>query len=182
VAVSRAKPIDQLYEECAEYDLVIVPDAPLARALNRRLDRPHFGSFATTPRQLAAQRRDTAEDRLAFLGVIDQCDLSWKRIATAVGDTLQAWEHDGRIDAVLSYEGFDTPANRTVVGCISALEMTSQQFIDYKIDPFLEEPFELPELYIFDSLAAIVDTLTETITEDRADDIAVILEDEATIP
>lgn len=205
--ISRAKPIDQLYEDCAEYDLVIVPDAPLARALNRRLDRPHFGPFATTPRQLAAQRRDTAEDRLAFLGVIDQCDLSWKQIATAVGDTLQAWEHDGRVDAVLSYEGFDTPTNRTVVECISALEMTSQQFTDYKIDtdeypsvavvgepqlttldrsilpdsydtidPFLNEPFELPEFHIFNSPAAIVETLIETITEDRADDIAVILE------
>jgi len=54
-----------LYEECKDFDLVLVPDAPMASALNRRLDQPHFGPFAITPRRLAARRREQAEDRLA---------------------------------------------------------------------------------------------------------------------
>ena len=79
MSIKRSKPIDRLYEEVAEYDLVIVPDAPLASALNRRLEHPHFGPFAITPRRLAARRRETAEDRLAFLEVISQTDFSWKQ-------------------------------------------------------------------------------------------------------
>ena len=50
----RAKSIDELYEEVRDYDLVICNDAPLALALNNRLDKPRVGVFAITPRQLAS--------------------------------------------------------------------------------------------------------------------------------
>jgi len=40
VSITRAKSIDSLYEECKDFDLVLVPDAPMASALNRRLDQP----------------------------------------------------------------------------------------------------------------------------------------------
>ena len=49
-----AKSIDELYEEVKGYDLVLCNDAPLALALNNRLDSPRVGVFAITPRQLAA--------------------------------------------------------------------------------------------------------------------------------
>ena len=48
-----AKSIDELYEEVKDFDLVMCNDAPLALALNNRLDRPRVGAFAITPRQLA---------------------------------------------------------------------------------------------------------------------------------
>ena len=48
-----AKSIDELYEEVKDYDLVMCNDAPLALALNNRLDRPRVGVFAITPQQLA---------------------------------------------------------------------------------------------------------------------------------
>lgn len=48
-----AKSIDELYEEVKDYDLVLCNDAPLALALNNRLDRPRLGAFAVTPMQLA---------------------------------------------------------------------------------------------------------------------------------
>lgn len=76
VAIKRAKPVDQLYGQVREHDLVLVPDPPLASALNRRLERAHFGPFAITPRRLAAGRRETTEDRIAFLRVIEETDLS----------------------------------------------------------------------------------------------------------
>ena len=53
-----AKSIDELYEEVKDYDLVICNDAPLALALNNRLDRPRVGAFAITPRQLAGDLSD----------------------------------------------------------------------------------------------------------------------------
>ena len=48
-----AKSIDELYDEVKDFDLVMCNDAPLALALNNRLDRPRVGTFAITPRQLA---------------------------------------------------------------------------------------------------------------------------------
>ncbi len=48
-----AKSIDELYDEVKDYDLVLCNDAPLALALNNRLDVPRIGHFAVTPRQLA---------------------------------------------------------------------------------------------------------------------------------
>ena len=207
MSLSRTKPIDHLYDEVAEYNLVIVPDAPLASALNRRHERPHFGPFAITPRRLAARRRETAEDRLAFLQVIEQTNLGWKEAAAAIGDVLQCWEHEGAIDAIRSYDGFDTPAIRTVIEAVGSLETTSQKLTAYEIDPeeypsvavvgkgqltplersilppeydevdrFTDEPFDVPPFRIFDSPAAIVDALLETITVETAEDVAVVLD------
>jgi len=207
VSIKRSKPIDRLYEEVAEYDLVIVPDAPLASALNRRLEHPHFGPFAITPRRLAARRRETAEDRLAFLEVISQTDLSWKQASYAIGNVLQCWEYQGSPDAILEYDAFDTPETRAVVDCIGSLETTSRTLTDYQIDReeydsvavigeqqltnlersilpteydavdrFCDDSFELPPIRIFDSPAAIVDAVLDTVTPANADDIAVVLD------
>ncbi|WP_121744836.1 PD-(D/E)XK nuclease family protein [Natronorubrum halophilum] len=207
MSIKRSKPIDRLYEEISRCDLVVVPDAPLASALNRRLERSHFGPFAITPRRLAARRRETAEDRLAFLEVIEQTDLSWKQAAYAIGNVLQCWEHQGNPNAILEYEAFDTPATRAVIDCISPLETTSRKLTDYRIDHeeyesiavvgesqltnlersilpeeytaidrFCDESFELPPLRIFDSPAAIVDAILDTVTAENAEDVAVVLD------
>lgn len=48
-----AKSIDELYEEVKGFDLVLCNDAPLALALNNRLDTPRVGAFALTARELA---------------------------------------------------------------------------------------------------------------------------------
>ena len=48
-----AKSIDELYLEVRDYDLVLCNDAPLALALNNRIDKPLVGTFATTPRRIA---------------------------------------------------------------------------------------------------------------------------------
>lgn len=48
-----AKSIDELYEEVKHFDMVLCNDAPLALALNNRLEEPRVGVFAITPRQLA---------------------------------------------------------------------------------------------------------------------------------
>ncbi|USZ73178.1 PD-(D/E)XK nuclease family protein [Natronosalvus halobius] len=139
MSLKRSKSIDRLYHEVADYDLVIVPDSPLADALNRRLERPHFGPFAITPRRLATRRRETAEDRTAFLEVIDETDLSWKEVAYTVGNVLQCWEYRGSADAILEYEAFDTPATRTVVDVVRSLQTSSRLLADYEIDVAADE-------------------------------------------
>lgn len=50
----RVKSIDEIYEEVRNFDVVITNDAPLATALNGRIDRPLVGGFAYTPRHLAS--------------------------------------------------------------------------------------------------------------------------------
>ena len=205
MSITRSKSIDSLYEECADFDLVLVPDAPMASALNRRLDHPQFGPFAITPRRLAARRREQAEDRLAFLELIQTTDLDWKEAAYAVGNILQCWEYQGTADAVLEYEAFATKATHTAVECIAGMDTTSKRLTDYrieeetsvavvgfeqltelersilppgytKIDPFTGASFDYPPFRILDSPAAIVDTVLDTVTKENADDVGVVLD------
>ena len=205
MSISRAKPLESLYEECTEYDLVLVPDAPLASALNRCLDKPHFGPFAITPRRLAARRREKAEDRLAFLEIIESTNLDWKETAYAVGNILQCWEYQGTADSVLEYESYATEGTHAAVECIEEMDTTSGQLTDYTvdsgksvavvgynqltalersilpdeydtIDPFTDDAFDYPPFRILDSPAAIVDVVLDTVTEENADDVGVVLD------
>ena len=206
MSLKRSKPVDDLYRAVSDHDLVIVPDSPLADALNRRIDRPQFGPFAITPRRLATRRREAAEDRTAFLDVIHETEASWKQVSRSVGDVLQCWEYRGRPDAILEYDGFDTPATRAVLDAMDPVDTSSRILTDFRIDEseavavigerqltalersilpdeydaidrFLEKPFELPPFRIFDSPSAIVDALLETITVSNADDVAVVLDE-----
>lgn len=134
VTITRARPIDALYEAVAGYDLVVVPDPPLAAALNRRIDRPRLGPFAITPRRHVDRRRERDEDRLAFIEVIEHTDLGWKEAATAVGEVLQCWEHMGTVDAVLDVPGYDREAVRRVVEVLAAADITSGRLRAGEID------------------------------------------------
>ncbi len=205
MSITQAKSIDSLYAECRTFDLVLVPDAPLASALNRRLDRPQFGPFAITPRRLAARRREEAEDRLAFLEVIKTTPLDWKEAAYAVGNILQCWEYQGTADAIFNYERFATPETHTAVDCLTEMDTTSKRLTEYRIepdtsvavvglgqltelersilpaeyetiDPFTDDAFDYPPFRIFESAAAIVDAVLETVTPENATDVAIVLD------
>ncbi|MFB6202287.1 MAG: hypothetical protein ABEI98_09775, partial [Halorhabdus sp.] len=106
--IKQAKPLQQLYEEVHGYDLVIVPDAPLASALNRHLEQPRLGDFATTPRRAAAGRREQVEERTVFLELLHETGLSWKQAAYLGEEMIHCWEYTGRPDAIREYEQFDT--------------------------------------------------------------------------
>jgi len=204
VSFPLAKSVDRLYEEVAGFDLVVVPDAPLASALNRRLDRPHLGTFATTPRRLAAGRRETAEDRLAFLSVIKETDIGWKPAAHAVGDILQCWEHRGTREAILEYDAYLNDVTRDVLDRVGELETTSKRLTEYRIesenvavvgidqltplersvlpdsyevvDPLGDDAFELPPFRMFETTTAIVETVVEAARSGDPEDIAVVLD------
>jgi len=82
-----AKSIDELYEEVKSKgcDIVICNDAPLALALNNRLDQTRIGIFATTPRQLAG---DLAIDILGK-GLMDDIEVV-KRVSELTGFRLRS--------------------------------------------------------------------------------------------
>ncbi len=81
-----AKSIDELYEEVKSKgcDIVICNDAPLALALNNRLDQTRIGIFAMTPRQLAG---DMAIDLLGK-GLMDDIEVV-KRVSELTGYRLR---------------------------------------------------------------------------------------------
>jgi len=205
VTFLRAKSIDTLYDEVVAHDLVVVPDAPLASAINRRLDEPRLGPFAVTPRRLAAGRRERAEDRLAFLEIVDRLDRDWAQIAYEVGNILQCWEHQGRLDALFAYDTYVSDATREAVAAVDSLDTTSGRLEAFRIDPdrdvavvgeaqltplersilpddyaavdpFHDAAFDRPPFHVFDSKTAVVETVVDAIDTDSADDVAVVLD------
>jgi hypothetical protein len=205
VPLRRTKTVDTLYADVEASDLVVTPDAPFASALNRRLDRPHFGTFATTPRRLAAGRREQAEDRVAFLELIEQTDHDWKAISYAIGNVLQCWEHQGHLDAILDYDAYVDATTRDVVQRMRTLRTTSKQLTEYTIDDsqsvavvgyeqltalersilpetfdrielFTDDAFDYPAFHVFESATDIVTALLDTISTDTAEDVAIVLD------
>ena len=202
--IQRAKPVERLYEEISDYDLVLTPDAPLASAINRRVDVPQFGTFATTPRRLAAGRREQAEDRSAFLEVIDRTDHDWKSVSYAIGNVLQCWEHQGTIESILEHDSYVDEETSDVIEIMAELRSTSRSLTEYTIDGeslavvgdqqlttlersilpkeydqvdlFTTETFDYPSFNIFDSSADIVDAILDTVTATTADNVAVVLD------
>lgn len=211
MSIRRAKSVGSLYEECSAYDLVVVPDAPLARALNRRLDRPRLGQFAATPRRLAVNRETGRDDRRLFLEVVDRTDLGWKRASYLVSAVLNCWENAGAVDAILDYDRFDDPATEAVVDVAKRTETRHRRLTEYgiendrsiavvgpefftelertvlpdeydEISPFAEDAFDRPPFHVFDSTAAIVDTLLDTASAENAENVAVVMEQGSAFP
>nr|WP_256419613.1 hypothetical protein [Halorubrum laminariae] len=204
----RAKSSRQLYDEVKLHDRVITPDGPLASALNRQLDRSHLGPFAIPPRRLAVGRRQESEDRLAFLGMIANEDISWKRCAYAVGNILQCWEHQGSHEAIFEYDAYIDEATERAVERIGDLETASMKLTNDTIDSdlnvvvvepemltqleraylpaeydtvslFADTEFELPSFRIHESPTAIIETVVNAVTETNAENVGIVLDQES---
>jgi len=208
VPFPRAKSSRQLYDEVKSHDRVITPDGPLASALNRQLDRSHLGPFAIPPRRLAVGRRQESEDRLAFLGMIANEDISWKRCAYAVGNILQCWEHQGSHEAIFEYDAYIDEATERAVERIGDLETASMKLTNDTIDSdlnvvvvepemltqleraylpaeydtvslFADTEFELPSFRIHESPTAIIETVVNAVTETNAENVGIVLDQES---
>ncbi|WP_121821045.1 PD-(D/E)XK nuclease family protein [Halostella salina] len=205
MTVQRARSIDDLYAEVADYDLVLTTDAPLSLALNRRIDRPHLGRFAATPRMLASGEFRPRDDRSLFLELIRETDLSWKHAAYLLENILGCWEETGELHAILEYEQFDTPAAREALAVIEETDSAHRDLAAHTVDdgtdvavvgedqftaldkqvlpqdydtvsPFTDGAFDLPDFHMFDSTTAIVETLVDNVSAETADDVAVIMD------
>jgi hypothetical protein len=203
--IQQAKSLPTLYNDVREYDLVLVPDAPLASALNRQLDRPHLGTFATTPRRLAAGRREQVEERTVFLELLHETGLSWKQAAYLGEEIIHCWEYTAQPDGILEYDQFDNDAVERAVEHVRYLDTTSRYLTDHEIDEttdlavigypqltelersilpsdydtvdrFTDETFDQPPFRLFDTSADIINAVLSAIDEQTADEVAIVLD------
>lgn len=203
--IQQAKSLPSLYEDVRGYDLVLVPDAPLASALNRQLDRPHLGAFATTPRRVAASRREQVEERTVFLELLHETDLSWKQAAYLGEEIIHCWEYTAQPDGILAYDQFDTATVEKAVEQVRHLDTTSRYLTDHEIDEttdlaiigypqltelersilpsdydtvdrFASETFDQPPFRLFDTSADIINTILSTVDEETAEKVAIVLD------
>ncbi|MFB6143255.1 MAG: PD-(D/E)XK nuclease family protein [Halorientalis sp.] len=195
--IERARDLQTLYDEVADHDLVVVPDNPLADALNRRVETPQFGTFATTPRRLATDRREGAEDRRVFLAAVDRTDHDWKDLAHAIGNVLDCWKHEGAVDAIREYDAYVDDTTEDVLDVVRDVRTTTGQLSEYAVDGdqsvavvgheqltdlersilppdhdrvalFADEPFDRPPFHVFDSSADVVEAVMDTVHPDRS--------------
>lgn len=113
--------IDSLFDEAADYDLVVTPSAPLMLALNNRVDTPRLGRWAVTPKVHARGSNPDLEDRRAlFQTIVQETELPWKHVHHLLVNALDCWEQTGDLDSFTSYTGFDGPAAEQVVDVLSS--------------------------------------------------------------
>ncbi|MEF8835431.1 MAG: PD-(D/E)XK nuclease family protein [Candidatus Thermoplasmatota archaeon] len=98
--VKNARSIEDIFQEVKTYDLVLTIDAPLADALNARLERAKLGHFSTTPRRLALNEISSDEKifrdkRELFLKIIEETGLDWKRATYLLDDITKCWKETG---------------------------------------------------------------------------------------
>ncbi len=118
----EARSIDHLYSSVADYDLVLTAEAPLALALDNRVQTPRIGRLSATPRSYAAQKLFPDDIRPLFSDVIERTDLSWKQAVRALELSIDCWTATGDREAILDYPAFDTPATQTIVTLLNELE------------------------------------------------------------
>jgi len=120
----EVKSIERLYEQVRDYDLVLTVDAPLADAINTRLEQPKLGLFATTPRRWALNKMDSDEiienDRDLFLNIVNHLDIDWKRTAHILENILDCWKETGDPDNILREEMFDDQETKSVLKVIQS--------------------------------------------------------------
>ena len=203
--LQRARSIDELYMETQDYDLVLTTDGPLSLALNRRLDKPRLGRFATTPRMLASDELAPHDRHSLFADLVTTTDLSWKQATYLIDNILECWAETDDIDAILNHIRYDTESTRQAIAAIEQAESSYLDLANYTIDddldvavigelqfttldcsilpddydtisPFATDSFDLPEFSVFDSTTAIVETVVDTITAETAEDVAVVMD------
>lgn len=208
MSARKRKSVEEIYSQVKDYDLVLTVDAPLADALNARLDKAVVGNFAETPRRYAFNHEADEIDfkREIFLDIIDETDLTWKQASYILENILESWKNTGDLYQILEKEQFSGKAAEEI---IKILERTNNPFkaleeaeideekevaviapyqfnnLDRKVLPAeydtfdifkQEEVFELPKFNVFSSASEIVEALRQNISEENADNVALIVD------
>ena len=142
----RVKSIDELYQEVRDFDIVITNDAPLATALNGRIDRPMVGSFAYTPKQLAA------ELSVQILGRGLMSDL--QVIATVADETGYGFKYiHGEIENIKNIRKYTSDVKKHLYS-----RHSKNVFESYYVLPTIEKAMDMfiPETYHEESKAGLV--------------------------
>ena len=205
MSLRKAKSIDTLYSEAAGCDIALTDEAPLALALDNRVDSPRIGRLAATPRSHAANEMFPDDLRPLFFEVIEATDLSWKQAVRALERTIDCWTATGDREAILNYDEFNTEPIRMVVELLGevkssyratekkALSADDVVVIDEQhlsaldrtllpdsteytsVSSFESEHIHFPEIDIFPSATAIVSTIINQIDPETADQFGIVL-------
>jgi hypothetical protein len=200
--LNKTKSIDELYSELSEHDRVLTADAALADALNRRLDRPVEGVFASTPGRLAGRGEETDSRREVFLKAVEETDYSWKQISHAIEKIFGAWKHTGERDAILTYERYESDLYRDILEVVNSCRTSFHAVEELNLDGdvavvnyfqfneldktvlpdnfekysiFSEEEAELENFNIFESGLDLVNSLMDNINEIGAENAGVVV-------
>gem|GEM_PF-3689167 len=204
--MSAPKTIDELYEECRDFEMVVTNDTALARALNRKREGPMVGRWAVTPRQLAINHAAMHVDeplcseaelikRIAHslglpLAYSHQCVLRVRdalRCARSVRGLLTSDErrvHDvllslPSLEAVMmSFDHSVLPAPLGVIGdgLFDALDLRVLPPSYASVSAFKDAPFTLPSFFGADSHEEVVRYVCDHVTSDNQDDIAIVVD------
>ena len=199
--MEKAKTIDQLYEEVKGHETVLTADAGLADALNRRLDKPVKGSFASTPGRLASTGEEESKKDV-FLRAVEETDYSWKQISYALDKIFEAWKHTGELEKILSFERYDKELFQDVTEIIKSsntsfhsveetefsgdiavvnlyqfneLDKTTlpDEFEEYSL--LTEEEIDLEEFNIYESGLDLVNSLIDNIESLGAENVGIVV-------
>ncbi len=139
--IQRSSSIDQLYEKVKDFELVLTVEAPLADALNNRLDRPTLGRFATTPMRLVLgdyENEQLMRKRELFLHLVESTDLGWKQSLHLLENILSCWKHTGDLRSILGYERFASEETRKALDAIEGTKNVFSRMQNFRIDPDLD--------------------------------------------
>ena len=206
LSTQSAFSIDEIYQQVKGYELVLAGDFRLVRGLNKRLDNPRVGHFATTPKNLV---RDRYSERLKgkeelFKLLIKNTDLNWKLAGYVLENVLDCWVRTGSPENILNYRRFSSDVVKRVLSVIQNRQSIYEALQDFnlreekvavvapehidklsrsilpasykEIIPFSEEKYELPKFHIFSSQAEIIDAVRAEIDTNDAGKYAVVFE------
>lgn len=106
--IRKAKSIEQIYEECKNFDLVITNDAPLATALNKLVDKPRLGYFSMTPKQIAAKFAQLYFDKVyekyeVVIRISRERKIPLKLVHHAVKRMYEMWMYNAQLDSITQF-------------------------------------------------------------------------------
>lgn len=190
--MKRALSVDEVFERIRAYDLVLTTEAPLADALNARLEEPKMDYFAITPRRMVyGSEADPEFRRELFLELVNNRGMGWKQASYLLNNLLDCWQHTGEIEAIKQYEGFNGEDIDTVIEAVRETPNPLKAMKEFEvpedkqvaviglhqfnqldrsvlpeefdeIELFGEKDFEMPEFKLFESAGSIVRAVTET--------------------
>ncbi|MDY6789163.1 MAG: hypothetical protein SVV03_04345 [Candidatus Nanohaloarchaea archaeon] len=139
--LQRSTSIDKLYKEVQEFDLVLTVEAPLADALNNRVEKPVLDRFATTPLRLVLgdyENEQLMRKRELFLHLVQETELGWKEALHVLENIISCWEHTGQLRGILGYDRFNTEEVGTALEAIEGTKNVFSQMQDFEIHEELD--------------------------------------------
>ncbi len=151
------------------------------------------------------QNEKLAQERELFIELIQETDFSWKKSSYLLENIIECWQEQGSKEAIKEYSKFDNEDLEKVLDVIEQTKNVYSQMEHFEVEEskdvavvnyhqfneldrkavpddadeisiFRQGKEELPEFKIYNSATAIIQALKENITQENAEDIAIVAE------